>query len=140
MSESANFFAKFLLVFCGKNKTTNPKQSKNTNKCPFSPSQQCVEAVVYAAEKELQTDSQGFTTATELRQRRSESIPSTTDSKELDNLHQGEIETGSIMDLFGEFHLGPCASWAAFPWDHTLCVFLDPAGAAESQWPQLGIR
>ncbi|XP_016160144.1 PREDICTED: DNA repair protein RAD51 homolog 1-like [Ficedula albicollis] len=48
----------------------------------------------------------GFTTATEFHQQWSELIQITTGSKELDKLLQGETETGSIMELFGEFHTG----------------------------------
>ncbi|KAG8625793.1 hypothetical protein KVT40_006194 [Elsinoe batatas] len=45
----------------------------------------------------------GFTTATEMHQRRSELICINTGSKELNNLLGGGIETGSITELFGEF-------------------------------------
>lgn len=48
----------------------------------------------------------GFTTATEFHQRRSEIIQISTGSKELDNLLNGGIETGSITELFGEFRTG----------------------------------
>uniref|UniRef100_A0A803WEZ9 Rad51-like C-terminal domain-containing protein n=1 Tax=Ficedula albicollis TaxID=59894 RepID=A0A803WEZ9_FICAL len=42
----------------------------------------------------------------EFHQQWSELIQITTGSKELDKLLQGETETGSIMELFGEFHTG----------------------------------
>lgn len=48
----------------------------------------------------------GFTTATELHQKRSELIQLTTGSKELDRLLGGGIETGSITEVFGEFRTG----------------------------------
>ncbi|EGS23309.1 uncharacterized protein CTHT_0009770 [Thermochaetoides thermophila DSM 1495] len=48
----------------------------------------------------------GFTTATEMHQRRSELICITTGSKNLDNLLAGGIETGSVTEIFGEFRTG----------------------------------
>ena len=48
----------------------------------------------------------GFTTATEMHQRRSELISITTGSKQLDTLLAGGIETGSITEVFGEFRTG----------------------------------
>ncbi|OCK87051.1 DNA repair protein rhp51 [Cenococcum geophilum 1.58] len=48
----------------------------------------------------------GFTTATEMHQRRSELISITTGSKQLDTLLAGGIETGSITEIFGEFRTG----------------------------------
>src|SRR5436190_17908765 len=48
----------------------------------------------------------GFTTATEMHQRRSELISITTGSKNLDTLLAGGIETGSITEIFGEFRTG----------------------------------
>lgn len=48
----------------------------------------------------------GFTTATELHQKRSEIILLTTGSRELDKLLGGGIETGSITEIFGEFRTG----------------------------------
>eukprot|EP00056_Hartaetosiga_gracilis_P002160 m.51379 g.51379 ORF g.51379 m.51379 type:complete len:338 (-) comp10939_c0_seq3:218-1231(-) len=48
----------------------------------------------------------GFTTASEFHQRRQEIINISCGSKELDNLLQGGIETGSITELFGEFRTG----------------------------------
>lgn len=48
----------------------------------------------------------GFTTATDLHQRRSEIISLTTGSRELDKLLGGGIETGSITEIFGEFRTG----------------------------------
>eukprot|EP00122_Pirum_gemmata_P010996 Pgem_evm1s10182 len=48
----------------------------------------------------------GFTTATEFHQRRSEIIQISTGSKELDNMLNGGIETGSITEIFGEFRTG----------------------------------
>ncbi|XP_057208379.1 uncharacterized protein LOC130565571 isoform X1 [Triplophysa rosa] len=84
-----------------------------------------VEAVAYAPKKELlnikgiseaKADKilteaakmvpMGFTTATEFHQRRAEIIQISTGSKELDNLLQGGIETGSITEMFGEFRTG----------------------------------
>ncbi len=48
----------------------------------------------------------GFTTATEVHQKRSEIVQLTTGSKELDKLLGGGIETGSITEIFGEFRTG----------------------------------
>ncbi|XP_062347836.1 DNA repair protein Rad51 homolog isoform X1 [Cinclus cinclus] len=48
----------------------------------------------------------GFSRATEFHQQWPEIIQITTRSKELDKLLQGEIEAGSIMEFFGEFHTG----------------------------------
>ena len=48
----------------------------------------------------------GFTTATDLHQKRSDIIHLTTGSRELDKLLGGGIETGSITELFGEFRSG----------------------------------
>ena len=48
----------------------------------------------------------GFTTATELHQKRKDVIQLTTGSKEFDKMLQGGIETGSITELFGEFRSG----------------------------------
>lgn len=48
----------------------------------------------------------GFTTATELHQKRADIVLLTTGSKELDKLLAGGIETGSITELFGEFRTG----------------------------------
>ncbi|KAL0270022.1 UNVERIFIED_CONTAM: hypothetical protein PYX00_007567 [Menopon gallinae] len=48
----------------------------------------------------------GFTTATEIHQKRSDLIFLTTGSKELDKLLGGGIETGSITEIFGEFRTG----------------------------------
>ncbi|KAF8534758.1 Rad51-domain-containing protein [Trichophaea hybrida] len=48
----------------------------------------------------------GFTTATEMHQRRSELISITTGSKQLDTLLAGGVETGSITEIFGEFRTG----------------------------------
>lgn len=48
----------------------------------------------------------GFTTATNLHQRRAEIIQLSTGSRELDKLLGGGIETGSITEVFGEFRTG----------------------------------
>jgi DNA repair protein RAD51 len=48
----------------------------------------------------------GFTTATEIHQRRSEIVYLTTGSQELDRLLGGGFETGAITELFGEFRTG----------------------------------
>ncbi|KAK0733405.1 DNA repair protein RAD51 [Lasiosphaeria miniovina] len=48
----------------------------------------------------------GFTTATEMHQRRSELISITTGSKNLDTLLAGGVETGSVTEIFGEFRTG----------------------------------
>ncbi|RWS29513.1 hypothetical protein B4U80_11086, partial [Leptotrombidium deliense] len=48
----------------------------------------------------------GFTTATEVFERRAQLVSITTGSKELDKLLGGGIETGSITELFGEFRTG----------------------------------
>lgn len=58
----------------------------------------------------------GFTTATELHEKRKEVIQLATGSKELDKLLQGGIETGSITELFGEFRTGKTQLC------HQLCV------------------
>lgn len=48
----------------------------------------------------------GFTTASELFQRRSEVVFISSGSRELDKLLGGGLETGSITELFGEFRTG----------------------------------
>jgi len=48
----------------------------------------------------------GFQTAGEFAKQREETIYLSTGSKELDNLLQGGIETGSITEIFGEFRTG----------------------------------
>ena len=48
----------------------------------------------------------GFTTASEIHQRRSEIVYLTSGSAELDRLLGGGIETGAITELFGEFRTG----------------------------------
>ena len=48
----------------------------------------------------------GFVTATTLHARRSEIVRITTGSKNLDQILQGGIETGSITEIFGEFATG----------------------------------
>ncbi len=48
----------------------------------------------------------GFTTASDIHVKRSESIRLTTGSKEFDTLLQGGVETSSITELFGEFGTG----------------------------------
>ncbi len=48
----------------------------------------------------------GFTTASDIQVKRSESIRLTTGSKEFDTLLQGGVETSSITELFGEFGTG----------------------------------
>ncbi|KAI9013382.1 DNA repair protein RAD51-like protein 1-like protein [Phycomyces nitens] len=48
----------------------------------------------------------GFTTAMDMHLRRTDLIPITTGSKDLDNLLHGGIETGSITEIFGEFRTG----------------------------------
>ena len=45
----------------------------------------------------------GFTTATEMHLKRSQIIEVTNGSKELGKILNGDIETGSITELFGEF-------------------------------------
>jgi hypothetical protein len=54
----------------------------------------------------------GFTTATEMHQRRSELISITTGSKQLDTLLAGGIETVSVSEIFGEFRTGKYLSGA----------------------------
>uniref|UniRef100_A0A8C3V788 Rad51-like C-terminal domain-containing protein n=1 Tax=Catharus ustulatus TaxID=91951 RepID=A0A8C3V788_CATUS len=127
--ESANYFAKFLLCVLSKNLQNNPEiltgvlfpppfQQHGTNCSDGKGLEEAgfhtVEAVDSAPEKELLSIkgirenhvSMGFTMATEFHQQWSDIIQITTGSKELGKLLQGEIETGSIMELFGEFHTG----------------------------------
>jgi DNA repair protein RAD51 len=80
----------------------------------------------------------GFTTATEMHQRRSELISITTGSKALDTLLAGGIETGSVTELFGEFRTGKsqlCHTLAVtcqLPLDmgggEGKCMFIDTEG------------
>lgn len=86
---------------------------------------QTVESIAYAPKKNLTTIKgiseakadkllneasklvpMGFTTATEVHQRRADIIHLTTGSRELDKLLGGGIETGSITEIFGEFRTG----------------------------------
>ncbi|KAB8339047.1 hypothetical protein FH972_021983 [Carpinus fangiana] len=116
-----------------------------------------VEAVAYAPRKALETIKgiseqkatriqieanklvpMGFTTATEMHQRRSELISITTGSKQLDTLLAGGIETGSITELFGEFRTGKsqlCHTLAVtcqLPFDmgggEGKCLYIDTEG------------
>ncbi|KAF9515570.1 hypothetical protein BS47DRAFT_767828 [Hydnum rufescens UP504] len=48
----------------------------------------------------------GFSSATEVHNRRTELVKISTGSKNLDNLLGGGVETGSITELFGEFRTG----------------------------------
>ncbi|KAH7133649.1 DNA repair protein RAD51 [Dactylonectria macrodidyma] len=80
----------------------------------------------------------GFTTATEMHQRRSELISITTGSKNLDTLLAGGIETGSVTELFGEFRTGKsqiCHTLAVtcqLPFDmgggEGKCMYIDTEG------------
>ncbi|KAL0637494.1 RecA recombinase Rhp51 [Maublancomyces gigas] len=80
----------------------------------------------------------GFTTATEMHQRRSELISVTTGSKQLDTLLAGGIETGSITEVFGEFRTGKsqlCHTLAVtcqLPFDmgggEGKCLYIDTEG------------
>ncbi|KPI43909.1 DNA repair protein rhp51 [Cyphellophora attinorum] len=80
----------------------------------------------------------GFTTATEMHQRRSELIAITTGSKQLDRLLGGGIETGSITEIFGEFRTGKsqiCHTLAVtcqLPFDmgggEGKCLYIDTEG------------
>ena len=80
----------------------------------------------------------GFTTATEMHQRRSELISITTGSKQLDTLLAGGVETGSITEIFGEFRTGKsqlCHTLAVtcqLPFDlgggEGKCLFIDTEG------------
>ncbi|MCJ1333777.1 recombinase rad51 [Thelotrema lepadinum] len=80
----------------------------------------------------------GFTTATEMHQRRSELISITTGSKNLDTLLAGGIETGSITEIFGEFRTGKsqiCHTLAVtcqLPFDmgggEGKCLYIDTEG------------
>lgn len=84
----------------------------------------------------------GFTTATEMHQRRSELISITTGSKQLDTLLAGGIETGSITEIFGEFRTGKsqiCHTLAVtcqLPFDmgggEGKCLFIDTEGTFRS--------
>jgi DNA repair protein RAD51 len=58
----------------------------------------------------------GFVSAAEYQKQRLDILHLSTGSKELDNLLQGGIETGSITELFGEFRTGKTQLC------HTLCV------------------
>ncbi|XP_073157593.1 DNA repair protein RAD51 homolog [Henckelia pumila] len=58
----------------------------------------------------------GFTSAHQLHAQRQEIIQISTGSKELDNILEGGIETGSITELYGEFRSGKTQLC------HTLCV------------------
>ena len=80
----------------------------------------------------------GFTTATEMHQRRSELISITTGSKNLDTLLAGGVETGSVTELFGEFRTGKsqiCHTLAVtcqLPFDmgggEGKCMYIDTEG------------
>ena len=80
----------------------------------------------------------GFTTATEMHQRRSELISISTGSKNLDTLLAGGIETGSVTELFGEFRTGKsqiCHTLAVtcqLPFDmgggEGKCLYIDTEG------------
>jgi DNA repair protein RAD51 len=80
----------------------------------------------------------GFTTATEMHQRRSELISITTGSKQLDTLLAGGIETGSVTEIFGEFRTGKsqiCHTLAVtcqLPFDmgggEGKCLYIDTEG------------
>lgn len=48
----------------------------------------------------------GFTTGTEILERRRDLINVSTGSKELDKMLEGGVETGSITEIFGEFRTG----------------------------------
>lgn len=58
----------------------------------------------------------GFTTASIVAEQRSELIKVTTGCKELDDILEGGIETGSITELYGEYRCGKTQLC------HTLCV------------------
>ncbi|KAK4226914.1 DNA repair protein rhp51 [Podospora fimiseda] len=80
----------------------------------------------------------GFTTATEMHQRRSELISITTGSKNLDTLLAGGVETGSVTEIFGEFRTGKsqiCHTLAVtcqLPFDmgggEGKCMYIDTEG------------
>ncbi|KAK2073561.1 hypothetical protein P8C59_007838 [Phyllachora maydis] len=80
----------------------------------------------------------GFTTATEMHQRRSELISITTGSKNLDTLLAGGVETGSVTEVFGEFRTGKsqiCHTLAVtcqLPFDmgggEGKCLYIDTEG------------
>lgn len=58
----------------------------------------------------------GFTTATVIYEQRGEIIQITTGCKDLDNILEGGLETGSITEIYGEFRTGKTQ------FAHTLCV------------------
>ncbi|KAH0544098.1 RecA recombinase Rhp51 [Glutinoglossum americanum] len=100
-----------------------------------------VEAVAYTYVNSLPTSKlvpMGFTTATEMHQRRSELISITTGSKQLDTLLAGGVETGSITEFFGEFRTGKsqiCHTLAVtcqLPFDmgggEGKCLYIDTEG------------
>ncbi|KAK1351698.1 Recombination protein 51 [Heracleum sosnowskyi] len=83
-----------------------------------------VEAVAYCPRKELllikgitsKLVTMGFTSAGQLHAQREEIILITTGSRELDKVLEGGTETGSITEIYGEFH---CRKTQLC---HTLCV------------------
>lgn len=80
----------------------------------------------------------GFTTATEIHQKRSDIVLITTGSTELDKLLGGGIETGSITEVFGEFRTGKTqlchmlAVTCQLPVEHNggegKCLYIDTEG------------
>ncbi|KAE8055197.1 hypothetical protein FH972_012055 [Carpinus fangiana] len=58
----------------------------------------------------------GFTSATQLHAQRLEIIQITSESRELEKVLEGGIETGSITEIYGEFRSGKTQLC------HTLCV------------------
>jgi len=89
-------------------------------------SEQKADKILGEAQK-LNSRSLGFSTATEIYQKRAELIQVGTGSKELDKLLGGGIETGSITEIFGEFRTGKTQLC------HQLCVMsqlpIDMGGA-----------
>jgi DNA repair protein RAD51 len=89
----------------------------------------------------------GFTTATEMHQKRSELISITTGSKQLDTLLAGGVETGSITEIFGEFRTGKsqiCHTLAVtcqLPFDmgggEGKCLYIDTEGTFRYVQPLL---
>ena len=65
-----------------------------------------VDKLIKLAQQKVLGSNAGFVTATTLHARRAEIVRITTGSKNLDQILQGGIETGSITEIFGEFATG----------------------------------
>ena len=65
-----------------------------------------VDKLIKLATQKVLGSNAGFVTATTLHARRAEIVRITTGSKNLDQILQGGVETGSITEIFGEFATG----------------------------------